>query len=140
MTTLTTFEPIFPPDDPTPGARLTVALLVAEATAEANRARIDHTHPDAPADAAAHAATTRILGPDAAAVAVWIDHGDGTATGVLDDLAATWAPPDGLRAHRHCAACDHTTTIPVVGLAQLVAALAQPSCSCQPSATGRWPR
>jgi hypothetical protein len=132
MTTVTTFENTFPPDDegsPTLGERLVVARFLEEVRGQIEADQIDQAWAARSAELAAYDETVTVLGTEVADVAVWDGNGDGTASGVIDHLAARWTPTGGITVVRRCPSCATTATVPVVGLDQLVTDLGHP-CDC----------
>jgi hypothetical protein len=115
MTTLTTFESTFPPDDQgsTPGERLAVARFLEEVRGEFEANQIDAAWTAREAELAAHDATVTLVGAEAAEVAVWDGQPDGTAVGVLDGLAVVWTRTEGVRIVHRCPSCTTTTTTPL---------------------------
>jgi hypothetical protein len=87
------------------------------------------------AEIAARDATGRLLGPAVAARSTWEGRTDGTATGLIDGLAFTWAPaaPDGpghLTLARLCWMCGARWATPVLSEGQLIGALVEDRCGC----------
>jgi hypothetical protein len=126
MTTLTTFESTFPPDDrgSTPTERLTVARFLEEVRAEFEANQIDAAWNAREAELAAHDATVTLVGTEATETAVWDGQRDGSAVGVLDGLAVVWTRSEGVRVVHRCPSCTATTTTPLD--AEYV-----PACACR---------